>query len=269
MNLKDSKNMEKEDRMLLANIEDKIRQSEDRYMITFSSFLDLRQRSLAETVLKTRKDLNYGFYGGYENAERVICAFFPEGFLVGESAAQHFSSIPGENPLSVIRALRKKGSPELSHRDYLGALMGLGIRREAVGDILVREDGADLIGLREMAGCVLLIYGSAGRAVLELSEIPAGDLIWEENAPREIVESVASLRLDNLVSAAFSVSRSKAAEAAAAGLIFVDGIHVKKPDRLMREGEKIVFRGKGKAVFSGVRGKSGKGRIMVSIEKYK
>ena len=115
MNLKDSKNMEKEDRMLLANIEDKIRQSEDRYMITFSSFLDLRQRSLAETVLKTRKDLNYGFYGGYENAERVICAFFPEGFLVGESAAQHFSSIPGENPLSVIRALRKKGSPELSH----------------------------------------------------------------------------------------------------------------------------------------------------------
>ena len=76
--------MEKEDRMLLANIEDKIRQSEDRYMITFSSFLDLRQRSLAETVLKTRKDLNYGFYGGYENAERVICAFFPEGFLVGE-----------------------------------------------------------------------------------------------------------------------------------------------------------------------------------------
>ena len=200
MNLKDSKNMEKEDRMLLANIEDKIRQSEDRYMITFSSFLDLRQRSLAETVLKTRKDLNYGFYGGYENAERVICAFFPEGFLVGESAAQHFSSIPGENPLSVIRALRKKGSPELSHRDYLGALMGLGIRREAVGDILVREDGADLIVLKEMAGFVLMNYGRAGRAVLELSEIPVGDLIWEENAPREIVESVASLRLDNLVS---------------------------------------------------------------------
>lgn len=185
MNLKDSKNMEKEDRMLLANIEDKIRQSEDRYMITFSSFLDLRQRSLAETVLKTRKDLNYGFYGGYENAERVICAFFPEGFLVGESAAQHFSSIPGENPLSVIRALRKKGSPELSHRDYLGALMGLGIRREAVGDILVREDGADLIVLKEMAGFVLMNYGRAGRTVLELSEIPAGDLIWEENAPRK------------------------------------------------------------------------------------
>ena len=115
MNLKDSKNMEKEDRMLLANIEDKIRQSEDRYMITFSSFLDLRQRSLAETVLKTRKDLNYGFYGGYENAERVICAFFPEGFLVDESAAQHFSSIPGENPLSVIRGLRMMVSPDLSH----------------------------------------------------------------------------------------------------------------------------------------------------------
>ena len=61
--------------------------------------------------------------------------------------------------------------------------MGLGIRREAVGDILVREDGADLIVLKEMAGFVLMNYGRAGRAVLELSEIPAGDLIWEENAP--------------------------------------------------------------------------------------
>lgn len=94
-------------------------------------------------------------------------------------------------------------------------------------------------------------------------------MIWEENAPREIVESVASLRLDNLVSAAFSVSRSKAAEAAAAGLIFVDGIHVKKPDRLMREGEKIVFRGKARRYFPVSGEKAARGRIMVSIEKYR
>lgn len=88
--------MEKEDRMLLANIEDKIRQSEDRYMITFSSFLDLRQRSLAETVLKTRKDLNYGFYGGYENAERVICAFFRRDFWSVKALRSIFPLFPGK-----------------------------------------------------------------------------------------------------------------------------------------------------------------------------
>lgn len=188
--------------------------------------------------------------------------------MEGRSPEEHFAAIPEEDPLAVVRAGRKKGAPPLSHRDYLGALMGLCIRRESVGDILVREDGADIILLKEIADFVLMNYSKAGRTPLELSGIPVSGLIFRAGERREVTESVASLRLDNLVSAAFSVSRSRAAEAAAEGLIFIDGISVKKPDRIIREGEKIVFRGRGKAVFLGVKGKSSKGRLMVAIEKY-
>ncbi len=260
--------MEKEDKILLAGIEDKIRQSEDRYMITNSSFLDLRQRSLTAGRLRGRKGLIYGFYGGYEDAERVICVFFPEGFMDGDDAFQHFRNIPEDDPLTVIRAERKKGAPELSHRDYLGALMGLGIRREMAGDIIVREDGADIILLNEIADFVLQNYEKAGRAALKLSRVTPQEIILNEAEKEEVLESVASLRLDNVVSAAFHLSRGKAAEALTAGLIFVDGVNVKKPDRIVQEGEKIVFRGRGKTVLKHIKGKSSKGRTMIVLEIY-
>lgn len=259
---------EKEDKILLAGLEDKIRQSEDRYMITNSSFLDLRQRSLAEMMSRSRSGLIYGFYGGYEDAERVIEVFFPEGFMTGENVSQHFRNIPGENPLTVIRADLKKGSPVLSHRDYLGALMGLGIRREMTGDILVRQDGADIIVMKEIAEFLLLNYMKAGRANLHLSEVSTEEIIYSAVGREKVFESVASLRLDNVVSAAFHVPRSRAAEMIAAGTVFLGGICEKKADRQVREGEKIVLRGKGKTVLKEIGGKSGKGRIMITLEKY-
>lgn len=268
MNRAENKNVEKEDRLLLAGFEDRIRQSEDRYMITNSSFLDLRQRSIAETMFRLRSGLIYGFYGGYEDAERVIAVFFPEGFMAGENALQHFSNIPEENPLTVIRAELKKGTPPLSHRDYLGALMGLGIRREMTGDIIVRPDGADIIVMNEIAEFLLLHYMKAGRANLQLSEVSVQELICSVSNREESLESVASLRLDNIVSAAFRVPRSRAADMIAAGTVFLGGICEKKADRQVREGEKIVLRGKGKTVLKRIEGKSSKGRILITLEKY-
>lgn len=268
MSGRDNRNMAKEDKILLAGMEDRMRQSEDRYMMTSTVFLDLRQRSLAQVFFREFRGVRHVFYGGYEDAERTVCIFFPEEFMTGERPEDYFDEVPEDNPLTAVRAVRKKGAPPLTHRDYLGALMGLGIRRESVGDILVREDGADIILLKEIAGFVLMNYSQAGRTPLELSEIPVKSLILNTGQRKKSVESVASLRLDNLVSAAFSVPRSRAAEAASEGMIFVDGVIAKKPDRIVREGEKIVFRGKGKAVFLGVRGKSSKGRIMAEIERY-
>ncbi len=264
----ENKNREKEDRIFLAGLEDKIRQSEDRCMITNSCFLDLRQRGLAEVMSHSHYGLIYGFYGGYEGAERVIEVFLPDGFMVGNSVSEHFRSISEENPLTVIRAKLKKGSPALSHRDYLGALMGLGIRREMTGDIIVRRDGADIIVMKEISEFLLLNYMKAGRASLDLSEVSVEELILPEKAHEEVLESVASLRLDNVVSAAFHMPRSKAAEAISAGLVFLGGICEKKADRHVKEGEKIVLRGKGKTVVKDIGGKSSKGRTMITLERY-
>ena len=261
-------NMEKEDRILLAGMEDKIRQTEEQYRMTNSRFLDLRQRSLAEVMSRSRcGGIIYGFYGGYEDAERVVEVFFPPERMEGDSIEEHFRRVPEDNPLTVIRAELKKGTPPLSHRDYLGALMGLGIKREMTGDIIVRDDGADIIVLREAAEFLLLHYTKAGRANLTLSEVAVDELRAAEGHGEEITASVASLRLDNVVAAAFHVPRNRAAEAVEAGIIYVNGICEKKTDRQVKEGEKIVFRGKGRARLLSAGGKNGKGRMKITLRR--
>lgn len=260
--------MEKEDRILLAGMEDKIRQTEEQYRMTNSRFLDLRQRSLAEVMSRSRcGGIIYGFYGGYEDAERVVEVFFPPERMEGDSIEEHFRRVPEDNPLTVIRAELKKGTPPLSHRDYLGALMGLGIKREMTGDIIVRDDGADIIVLREAAEFLLLHYTKAGRANLTLSEVAVDGLRAAEGHGEEITASVASLRLDNVVAAAFHVPRNRAAEAVEAGIIYVNGICEKKTDRRVKEGEKIVFRGKGRARLLSAGGKNGKGRMKITLRR--
>lgn len=91
----------------------------------------------------------------------------------------------------------------LTHRDYLGSLMGLGIKRESTGDILVRKDGADIIVLKEMASFIMMNMDKAGRARLQFEEVPVSELIVPEFHRIEVTESVSSLRLDNVLSAAF------------------------------------------------------------------
>ena len=264
----EKKNQEKEDRILLAGIEERIRRAEEWYTMTNSRFLDLRQRSLAEIRSRSSgSGITYGFYGGYEDAERVIEVFFPQGMMRADSPQEHFRLVPEENPLTVIRAELKKGTPPLSHRDYLGALMGLGIRREMTGDIIVRDDGADIIVLREAAEFLLLHYVKAGRADLTLSEVPVEELRGIQSDAEEITASVASLRLDNVLSAAFHIPRSRAAEAVNSGIVYVGGICEKKADRQVKEGEKIVLRGKGRARLLSAGEKNSKGRMKITLRR--
>lgn len=256
----------KEEKILEAQIQDRIVQCSEKYMITNSSFLDLHARSVAEKLIARQAGTRYGFYGGYSEAERVLAVFLPE--YIEAAPDEHFSENPDDDPLTVLRVSLKKGSPELSHRDYLGSLMGLGIKREIVGDILVRKDGADIIVLKDMAGYIMMNMEKAGRARLDMEEISPADLEVPETHRKELVESVASLRLDNVVSAAFGISRAKALEAVENGIVFVNGITVEKPEKQLAEGDKLVLRGKGKAVFKSIEGSSSKGRTIIKIERF-
>lgn len=260
---------EKDDKMLEAQIRDRARQCSDRYMITSTNFLDPHGKSIAQSLLKTGElgSARCWFYGGYGEAERALAVFFPE--YIEDAADVYFAAEPEDEPLTVLRVSLKKGSPELSHRDYLGALMGLGIKRESVGDILVRRDGADIIVLKEMASFIIMNMDKAGRARLNFEEIPVAEIIVPEAHRTEVTESVSSLRLDNVVSTVFGLSRGKALEAISAGIIFVNGVTASKPEKKVNEGDKLVMRGRGKAVFKEVKGVSSKGRTIVVIEKYR
>lgn len=251
----------KEDKMLLAAAEDKYHQCGSQYMVTSTGFLDLRQRALVEARLrelgKRSDDVNWTFFGGYEEAERTIAMFLPDYAILEES-----------HPLTVIRAEAPSGGRKLTHRDYLGSLTGLGIRREMIGDILTRDTGADILILEEIRDFLLFNYGKAGRTSLRLESVPLSELQVPEQKTIMQKDTVASLRLDNVIASAFSLSRAKAAEAVRTGLVFVNSMQAEKTDLQVKEGDKLVLRGKGKAFLREVGQRTRKDRIFIVTERY-
>ena len=279
------------DELLIARLEDKIRQAADNYMLTAGDFLDMHQRKIAEDYCKSRKlPVRCVFYGGYAEAERCIPVYLPDYIEmpgesepaagVGQSAAEGASAglhVPDEvaELLRIIRVTAPKGSRKLTHRDYLGSLLALGLDREVTGDILVREaddktgGGADIIVEAGVAEFIELNYDKAGRTNLTVQALPIGEL---DTGVINIVEkrdTVASLRLDNIVSAAFAVSRAKAAEAIRRGIVSDNSVECLKVDREVSEGDRVTVRGKGKIALAEVGGRSRKDRVIVTFNIYR
>lgn len=259
----------KEDELLLAGLADKIDQCECYGMLTHSPFLDLRQGALARAYCAKCRGLSVCFYGGYEDAERVAAVFFPD-YLPLSAQEDPFAWLAEneeDNPLTILR-VQKDPFHTLTHRDYLGALMGLGVKRETVGDLLVRKDGCDIILLKSVAPYLRENLTQAGRARLDSTFVPVTALRRAEEKREMTPCVVASLRLDNVVSAAFSVSRTAAAEAIQKGLIFLNALPCEKTAAPVKEGDQIVFRSRGKVRLAAVGGASKKGRLHITVERY-
>ena len=156
-----------EDRLLLAKVLDRAEQAESRNVPAWTDFLSPQQRTMAEDLLRLARipETAWLCQGGYDGAERNILLFLPD-WMEPETAQ------------SPLRCLRASFRPEyaLTHRDILGSLMGMGIVREKVGDILVSSQSADLIVLDTVAEFLLSSWESAGRAKLTVTEIPAAHL---------------------------------------------------------------------------------------------
>ena len=201
-------------------------------------------------------DVRLEFYGGYDDAERTVAVFLPDYAEVSDC------------PLCVIRIKTPAGGRKLTHRDYLGSLTGLGLKREMTGDILTVENGADIIVLEEVKDFILLNYSKAGRTTLTPEAVPLTELCIPESKTVMARDTVASLRLDNVISSAFQLSRAKAADAIRAGIVFVNSMQCEKPDMQVEEGAKLVLRGKGKAYLREVGGRTRKDRITIVIERF-
>ncbi len=252
-----------ETKLLQSRIEDRIRQAQDGFYITNTDFLDLHQQSIARNIVKGASGLRCYFYGGYEDAERRILIIAPEAF--GESLSDVLAM---EEFLQVVHVEVTSGDRKLSHRDYLGSVLGLGIERRMVGDILVQDRSADLIVRSEIAPFLLQEYTSVGRAMIQTEVRTIEELQIPERRVQEIKDTIPSLRLDNLISTAFKVSRSDAASAIRSGIVSVDHQECTKIDQRIPEGAVLNLRGKGKAILQEIGGESKKGRTWVKILRY-
>lgn len=245
-----------QDKFIISRIEDKLEQCQRDTFITTTGFLNMHEQSQALNLTKRTGDAKAFFYGGYEDAERRILMFVPEAFA--DTLAE---ALLIEQPLSVLHIKVAPGGKKLSHRDYLGAVLGLGLDRSVIGDILVHEHGADMVVRNEILDFLLAEFHSAGRSNLEINIGSVDALTVPEKRIRTVKDTLSSNRLDSVVATAFRVSRSDAAKAIKSGLVFINHEEVTKIDKKVDEGAVIVFRGKGKAVLKELSGVSKKGRI--------
>ena len=251
----------REDKLLLARLTDKQQQCEQRQYPVCSDFLDARQQALAAAHFG--KNCACGFWGGFAERERRILVFLPDYLDFAAWQQQEAAAA-----LAVLRAVPTAKPNGLTHRDYLGALLNLGINRGKVGDLLVTPEYADIVILPELADYLLLNFERAGRCTLQTELLPAAVLQNVRPHTESLRLNVSSLRLDTVAAAAFGVSRSKAAAAVAAGLLAVDGLVVLKPDWLLAGGVKISWQGRGKVCLAEIGSKTRKERIWLQIEKY-
>ncbi len=246
-----------EEKLLIRSLCDKMRLSEKRYCAVSSGFLNEREQSVASESITPDEGINMYFDGGYDGAVRKVAVFIPE-YAEEETAL-----------ISAIRASYYKDYT-LSHRDFLGAILGLGLSRDAVGDILVDTENhtADIIVRAEILGFLLESFKTAGRATLSLKEIRLADLHIPLEKTVKITDTVASPRIDAIASSGFSISRENASNLVRSGKLSIDRVICQSPDRQVQSGSVISALGYGKFKVTIPGGLSKKGRIFVEILKY-
>ena len=245
-----------DDHILFARIYDRLAGAEQKNIPAFTQFLSPRELILTSRMLAP---MQLHFYGGSPQSERAICCWIPE-YLDEEW-------IEEEAPIACVRASFYE-KDRLTHRDFLGGLMGIGIKRETIGDIFVAEGMCDFFVTREILPYVLDNFFAAGRTRLHVEEIPLSSVQLPEMNVKQISTTVSSLRLDSIVGSGFGLARGKSADLIAAGRVSVNDLPCIKPDRILQEGDKVSARGFGKLLLSHIGGRTKKDRVSITIERY-
>ena len=242
----------------LRHLNDLYRRAEKQNSYVYSGFLSPAEQA-AFLAAPPRGTVAHAFEGGAPAAERRILIF----------GSENDFGYPPEPPIAVlaVRPASAKFAETLSHRDYLGAILGLGIERELVGDIIVREKSAYVLCLEQIADyiCTNLteVRRTAVRVTAETGPVP--DLM---PVLREEQLNVASERFDAVVAAFCGLARGKAEELFAADRVFVNSLPEKRGDRRLKEGDVFSVRGFGKGIYGGIAKETKKGRYYVTVQRY-
>jgi len=254
------------DKLALNRLEDLARQADQHDYPTHTGFLTPAEQTEAGTFLRARK-IAHVLLGGYEGAERCVCVFLPSGWTAAEIEAETFMTALRIKP-AVHRGLGGRSDAPLGHRDYLGSLLGLGIRRDQIGDILVDDGQAIALVLATIVPLIQLELSSVGSRSVTIERVPLAGLaapVHEENLVRI---TAASMRFDKIAAAGFNVSRNDMAEWIRAGQVQLNWRPEMRPDRLLSIGDVISLRGYGRIRLKEEQGKSRKDRHILVIEKW-
>ena len=255
-----------EDKILISKLFDKIEFTSRRNTIEYTDFLDMRQRQLLEKVLNDIKCTNYIASGGYKMAERTSIVIYP-------SKLEEIFKQDQFDYSSIFKVIRVKLPNELkgtySHRNYLGGIIKIGIKREKIGDIITSKNGADIIVLKESVRYVLEGLKQLTRfSKAEFEELNIDELNIEEPKTELLNIIIPSMRIDSIVSEIIRTSRAKATGIIKEERVFINHELVLKGSKEVKVNDIITVRGKGRFKIGDILNNTKKGNLVVEIAKY-
>ena len=240
-------------KLLFAKVLDRALLCEKRGVRAFSDFLDpMSARKFCE-VLEMDASCNVMSYGGAFGCERLMIGFYNEYDSMSES----------DFPIHALEIVHN--NDKLSHRDFLGSILGTGITRDRLGDIFVFADRAIAFLDAEISDYVFNSLISIGSTSISCSFLDDDFLIapFADTQPKNIV--VSSMRLDAVISGIFNLSRGKAAKLIESEKVFVNWQEVKSASKLVSEGDNITLRGTGRAKIETINGTTSKDNISITV----
>lgn len=255
-----------DDRLLVSKLLDKIEFVQKKNTIENTDFLDMHQKSTLEKVLKTLNYKNYVIYGGYENSERAVIIIYPEKL----EAVFENNNFDYNNIVQTIRIiLPNEMRGKYSHRDYLGAIIKVGVKREKVGDILTSIDGADIIVNKEISKYLETSLAELTRFSKSNINIQKIDELNIEPPKTEMLNIIIpSMRMDSIVSEIIKTSRSKAIEIINEDRVFINGELATKNSKILKENDTVTIRGKGRFKIRNILSSTKRGNLILEVEKY-
>ena len=254
--------MQKEDQLLKKRFFELSRLAHYREVAVYTDFLSLHELNILHTSPHAQMHSRYITYGGYAQSERQMAAFVSDALFLCEE--------PLNWPFTIlyVQPIHEKYGQELEHRDYLGAILNLGIERSKVGDILVVGKSAYFFAHISLASFIIEELKRISHTSVLVS-LPEKDQEFSFPIKHKVIRgTVASVRLDNLLSLAFSVSRNRFTDVIEAGKVFVNGRLITNNAYKIKDGDIISVRGMGKAQYMGVQSTTRKNRLTVIIHRY-
>lgn len=249
--------MEKEELFLRNKFLDLARNAYFKNIVTYSMFLNLNEQTIFETIQKDLPNIRYVMFGGYSEAERKIVCFYCD-------------NIPEFYMLEYIKIspVNKKFADDLTHRDFLGALMNLGIQRYMVGDICIVDNTAHIITFKSMLETIISELTTVKRTKVVLERESADELKAVNRVEYKKI-NIPSERLDSIIGSIYNISRSKVNLYIDAGKVFINSRQCFSHSSKIKSGDIITVRGLGRAKFLGISALSKKGRLFAETEIFK
>ncbi len=241
----------------MKRILDKLEMSLNNHTVETTDFLNPYEVKLAESILNRFMDLGYRVYGGSEQSERKLISIYPEYYYFTDEDLE-------------LKALEIKNfTPKLSHRDFLGAILALGIVRDKVGDIIIHEDRAYVLLKREIFDYVLYNLEKIGRENIEVRPVNLGEVLPMKEDYSEKSSTVSSLRIDSIIGLAYNLSRNDSQRLVKNSRVKINWKPIEKNSIELNSGDLISVKGFGRFILHSIDGITRKDRIRVTVRLIK